>query len=469
MPDLLPVRFAALSLSASSERRLPAGILAQWKAARMAALQELHTHKSYMQTIGTIDWLAATSNRIGSYWCAVNTYKTSDRPSSVTPERPPGVPWKVICLLVATLAFLAGHVFWSVQTQQSNALVTQPPVASRVTAFFGHGSQNPVADVVAVAEPAVVSIETTIKQKDTSELSLPDLLQPKSAHPLLREPEHLEAHGSGSGAIIRQDGYILTNNHVVKDAQDIRVTLNDGRVYTGRVVGRDTYSDIAVVKIDAYGLPEVRLGESKTVRPGDWAIAIGTPLGLNHTVTMGIVSAVGRSLADLNNNVDLIQTDAAINPGNSGGPLLNINGEVIGINMAIRTDAQNIGFTIPIDVAKDAINAIMSNRPILHPYLGLSMVDYDPQLAQAIGLSEKLRGVVVSRVVDGSPAFHSGISTGDLIVSVNDVPVHSGSQVQAIVRQHHVGTRINLHLLHSGKTENVSVMLKAFPQSADDG
>ena len=397
----------------------------------------------------------------------MNSSKTSDSSSAIR-ERPPGVPWKVICCLVATLAFLAGHIFWNVHAQQPTAYLT-PPASSRVSAFFGRGSQNPVADVVAEVEPAVVSIETTIKQKDIGDSALPEILKPKSGNPLWQQPEHLEAHGSGSGVIIRQDGYVLTNNHVVKDAENIRITLNDDRVFTGRVIGHDSYSDVAVLKIDASGLPAVRLGESNQVRPGDWAIAIGTPLGLSHTVTMGVVSAVGRSLADLNNNVDLIQTDAAINPGNSGGPLLNINGEVIGINMAIRTDAQNIGFTIPIDVAKDAINSILSNTPILHPYLGLSMVDYDPQLASAIGLSEKMQGVVVSKVADNSPAFHSGISTGDLIESVNDVPVRSGSQVQKIVRQHHVGNHINLHLVHDGKIENVSVILKAFPQNPGDG
>ena len=391
----------------------------------------------------------------------LNTFKTSDR-STFAPQKPPGTPWLVICCFVATVAFLSGEILAG--SWPTHEMASAP---GRPLVMFARSSQSPVADVVSHVEPAVVSIDTTIVPKDVNDLGLLDLFKSKSGQGIAHETEpHLQAHGSGSGVIIRSDGYILTNNHVVKDAENIKVTLNDNRVFTGRVVGHDAYSDIAIVKIDAGGLPTVHLGDSRTVRPGDFAIAIGTPLGLSHTVTLGIVSAIGRSLADLNNNVDLIQTDAAINPGNSGGPLLNINGDVIGINMAIRTDAQNIGFSIPIDSARDAVDAILNNRPILHPYLGLSMMDYDPQLAANDGLSQKQEGVVVAKVLTDGPAAGTGITVGDLIETVNDEPVRTASEVQKIVRSHKVGNILTLHVMHSGKKQNVDITLRAFPQTA---
>jgi S1-C subfamily serine protease len=391
----------------------------------------------------------------------LNTFETRER-SSFAPQKPQGTPWLVICCLVATVAFLSGEILSNLSP--THEIVVSP--TGRPLVLFPHASTSPIADVVAHVEPAVVSIDTTIKPKDINDLGLLDLFKSRSGAGIATEPEHLEAHGSGSGVIIRSDGCILTNNHVVKDAENIKVTLNDNRVYTGHVIGHDAYSDVAIVKIDAGGLPTAHLGDSKTVRPGDFAIAIGTPLGLSHTVTMGIVSAIGRSLADLNNNVDLIQTDAAINPGNSGGPLLNVNGDVIGINMAIRTDAQNIGFSIPIDAARDAIDAILNNRPILHPYLGLSMMDYDPELATVAGLTQRQQGVVVAKILTDGPAVGTGISVGDLIETVNNEPVRTASEVQKIVRSHKVGNRLTLHLVHSGKRENVEIILRAFPQSA---
>lgn len=331
--------------------------------------------------------------------------------------------------------------------------------------FATVSSENPIADIVAAVGPAVVSIDTTIHGKSSApaRLDLPDLLFSKPGHPLFHDPEHYEAHGSGSGVIIRSDGYIMTNNHVVKGADDIKITLNNNQTYKAQVVGRDAYDDVALVKIDAQNLPTARLGSSKGIRAGDWAIAIGSPLGLSHTVTAGIVSAVGRSLSDLNNNIDLIQTDAAINPGNSGGPLLNIRGEVIGINMAIRTDAQNIGFSIPIDVARDSANSILTHAPLSRPYLGISMIDFDPQLADAIGLPTKLHGVLVSKVVHGGSAASSGISEGDIIERVNDVPVSTGGDVQRIVRIHKVGSSLKIELFHSGRQRDISVVLRPYP------
>jgi serine protease Do len=386
----------------------------------------------------------------------------------------------MVFALIATLSFLGGILIAKAmgshdESQQAFSANNDASDLSSVVPkkgmkpLFGL-SDNPVADIVASVSPAVVSIDTTIhKTGSTSNVEIPDLLfSTPGGHPQLREPEKYEAHGSGSGVVIRNDGYVLTNAHVVKDADNIKVTLNNKHVYTGRVVGKDSYTDVALVKIDAYNLPVARMADSRKTRPGDWAIAIGSPLGLNQTVTMGIVSAIGRSLADLNNNVDLIQTDAAINPGNSGGPLLNIHGEVVGINMAIRTDAQNIGFSIPIDIARDAANAILAHRPIQRPYLGISMIDLDSEMAKSLGVPTTREGVLISKVSPQSPASVSGLEEGDLIEKVNDTPVKTGRDVQAIVREQKVGNELNMEIFHSGRLRHLMIRISAYPSDGGD-
>jgi serine protease Do len=175
---------------------------------------------------------------------------------------------------------------------------------------------------------------------------------------------------TGTGFVVREDGYVMTNAHVVKNAQDIRVTLNDKRSFTAKIVGSDNYSDLALLKIEANGLPVLKMGTSLDLRPGEFAIAIGSPFGYDHTVTLGIISAVGRTVDDINGNINFIQTDAAINPGNSGGPLLNMQGEVVGVNTAIKDNAQNIGFSIPVDVAKTVADDLINNRTIEDPGWG---------------------------------------------------------------------------------------------------
>lgn len=264
--------------------------------------------------------------------------------------------WFITVLLTLIIGIGLGYFILPNKSVKNTA----PKVSATVTESGGPAitlkiGDNAIADIAESAAPSVVNIDTQMS------VSMPrdvfhngrgfgnfEFFFGPGFQGLPQEPRRFESRGSGSGVIVRKDGYILTNNHVVKNATAIKVTLNDKQVFKGKVVGRDSFTDLALVKIDAQDLPVARFGSSKALRPGDWAIAIGSPLGLDHTVTLGIVSALGRSLADLNNNVELIQTDAAINPGNSGGPLLNIHGEVIGINTAIRSDAQNIGFAIPI-------------------------------------------------------------------------------------------------------------------------
>ncbi|HNB21381.1 MAG TPA: trypsin-like peptidase domain-containing protein, partial [Candidatus Melainabacteria bacterium] len=240
---------------------------------------------------------------------------------------------------------------------QANAPETELPVAIPHKSAIRNLGESTVADIAEKVAPAVVAIEVTAR--NTAEKSLAAAIDSPSPQfffgPRMR-PEQTpqqfsdgqEKRSAGSGVIIREDGYILTNSHVARSDSLIKVTLNDKREFQGQLVGKDNFTDLALVKINATGLPIARLGSSKHIRPGEWAIAIGNPFGFEHSVTLGIVSAIGRSVADLNHHVELIQTDAAINPGNSGGPLLNLGGDVIGINTAIRYDAQNIGFAIPV-------------------------------------------------------------------------------------------------------------------------
>jgi Do/DeqQ family serine protease len=275
--------------------------------------------------------------------------------------------------------------------------------------------------------------------------------------------QHQLQKGAGSGLIYRADGYILTNNHVVGQADDIQVTLNDKRVFKGTVVGRDSFTDLAIVKIDARDLPVAQLGSSKNIRPGEWVIAIGNPMGLDHTVTFGIISALGRSLRDLNNNVELIQTDAAINPGNSGGPLLNIRGEVIGINTAIRGDAQNIGFAIPIDTAREITDQLLSKGSIERPYLGIYMQDMDENLARSLGVSSETKGVVIAGLAGNSPAEKSGLEQGDIIQKVEGKPVITSRAVQGIIRSHKPGESLTIIIFRDGAIRSISVRIGNYP------
>lgn len=332
---------------------------------------------------------------------------------------------------------------------------------------------NTIADIAEQAAASVVNIDTS------TSVALPDSpfqffapgfdgFEFYFGQPQPGVPRKFESRGSGTGVIIRADGYILTNNHVVKSASEIKVRLNDKRTFKGRVVGRDRFTDLALVKIDAQGLPVARLGTSKSIRPGDWAIAIGSPLGLDHTVTLGIVSALGRSLDGVN-NVELIQTDAAINPGNSGGPLLNIRGEVIGINTAIRSDAQNIGFAVPVDVAQSVVSDLLEHGAVSRPYLGIYMQEMDEKLARSLGLAPDTAGVVVIRVGQGSPAQASGLLAGDVIQRIDGKPVGTAKEIQNIVRSHKVGDVLNMLVLRNGSLSGRSVKIGEYPQAEEEG
>ena len=261
----------------------------------------------------------------------------------------------------------------------------------------------------------------------------------------------------GSGFIISEDGYILTNNHVVEDADEIKVTLSDKKAYDARLVGRDEKTDLAVLKIDVdHDLPAVKLGDSSELEVGDWLIAIGNPFGLARTVTAGIVSARGRVIGSGPYD-DFIQTDASINPGNSGGPLFNIKGEVVGINTAIVASGQGIGFAIPINMAKDLLPQLKTGR-VSRGRLGVHIQEVTSELAASFGLDKK-HGAVVSEVIDDSPAARAGLQVGDIILAVDGQKVEEMHRLPRMVAAKKPGTRVKLKVLRMAKLLNIDVVL----------
>jgi S1-C subfamily serine protease len=280
-------------------------------------------------------------------------------------------------------------------------------------------------------------------------------------------PREFRQHGQGSGFIIKSNGTILTNAHVVAGADNVSVRLRDGRNFTGKVLGLDEVSDLAVVKIDGTDLPVAPIGSSANLQVGDWAIALGNPLGLDNTVTLGIISTLSRpsnqvGIAD--KRIDFIQTDAAINPGNSGGPLLNQNGEVIGINTAIRPDAQGIGFAIPIDKAIVIEKQLAKGQTISHPYIGISMVTITTDLIEdlendpnAPKIEPDTTGVFVLRVMRDSPAAIAGVKRGDVITTVKGKSITTSAQLQDLVENSRIDQPLRIGIKRGSSNITLSV------------
>lgn len=267
--------------------------------------------------------------------------------------------------------------------------------------------------------------------------------------------------GMGSGVVVSPDGYILTNSHVVKDADEIKVTLADKRSFTAKVVGVDSESDLAVIKIDAKNLPTAKLGDSDKLRVGDIVVAIGNPFGLNQTVTSGIVSAKGRTNVGIIDYEDFIQTDAAINPGNSGGPLVNIDGEVVGINTAIATRSggyQGIGFAIPSNSASLIKDSLVKEGKVRRGQLGVVIQDLNESLAKSFGRQDQA-GALVSQVLPGSPAEKAGLKSGDIIVKFNDHAVSSAAELKNLVGKTAPGTSSTVAFVRDTKASTVNVKI----------
>ncbi|NEQ24754.1 MAG: trypsin-like serine protease [Microcoleus sp. SIO2G3] len=289
-------------------------------------------------------------------------------------------------------------------------------------------------------------------------------------------PQERRLRGQGSGFIIDSSGIILTNAHVVDRADKVTVLLKDGRSFEGKVQGADEVTDLAVVKIDGRDLPVAPLGDSGQVSVGDWAIAVGNPLGLDNTVTLGIISTLQRSSTQVgipDKRLDFIQTDAAINPGNSGGPLLNQQGDVIGINTAIRPDAMGIGFAIPINEAKTISAKLARGERIAHPYLGIRMATLTPQIAaennndpNSSFMVPEVNGVLVVQVLPNTAAASGGLRRGDVIVEIEGKPITTAEQLQRTVENSGVNQVIQIKVRRGNQTNTLSVRTGELPSAS---
>lgn len=333
-----------------------------------------------------------------------------------------------------------------------------------------------IADAVERVGPSVVRIDAsrTVVQRSSEVFSSPFFQDFFGDFGMVPQPPRTRVErGTGSGFIIDAEGLILTNAHVIEGADQVLVTLKDGRELTGEVLGEDRLTDLAVIRVEASGLPTVTLGDSEQLRPGEWAIAIGNPLGLDNTVTAGIISATGRSSSQIrvpDKRVSFIQTDAAINPGNSGGPLLNEQGQVIGVNTAIIGGAQGLGFAIPINAAQEIARELIANGKVDHPYIGIQMRSLTPALREILNSqnSQNLQisadsGVIVLGIQTNSPAAQAGVRPGDVLQSLDGQPTLAAETVQTIVQNTEIGDPLVAVIDRQGRQLEVTLRPAALP------
>ena len=354
-----------------------------------------------------------------------------------------------LCILFSSLLLLNNAYTLPTHDSQDRPLPSLAPMLEKVT-------------------PAVVNISTQGKQQSRSQSrhQLPDFLN----DPLFKRffkfdsPQHQQqpSHASGSGVIVNaKKGYVLTNNHVIDNASEILVTLSDGRKLTAELIGTDPQTDIAVLKINSEHLSEVKLANSDQLRVGDFALAIGHPFGLGQTVTSGIVSGLGRSGLGIEGYEDFIQTDASINPGNSGGALVNLHGELIGINTAIFSQSGGnigIGFAIPVNMAKSVMKQLIKHGTIQRGLLGVQIQDLTPELASAFGVDVS-RGAIVAQVISGSAASQAGVKAGDIIIAVNGRNIDSSSDLRNYIGLKRPGEVARLKIIRGSKTLELKAII----------
>ncbi len=339
------------------------------------------------------------------------------------------------------------------------------PLAAAMPPAVSESGLPTLAPMIRKVSPAVVNIATrgTIRERGTQNPLLDD--------PFFRRffdvppdtgPRSRPFQSAGSGVIFdARSGYIVTNAHVVENASEITVTLQDGRDLKAEIIGSDTPSDVAVLKVKPDGLTQIALGDSAKAEVGDFVVAIGNPFGLQHTVTSGIISGLSRSGINPDGYEDFIQTDASINPGNSGGALVNLRGELIGINTAILSRSGGnigIGFAIPVNMARSVMEQLIRYGTVKRGQLGVSMYTVTPDIAHSLGLPSAV-GALVSQVVEGSPAEHAGIRAGDVITSVNGQPVKSNSELRNTIGLLRVGDKVDIGLLRDGKPLRVTAVI----------
>jgi len=361
---------------------------------------------------------------------------------------------------VAFLALLFG-LFFCMDSNRANSL----PKSDKLTTARSLGQA--FVEVAKKVQPAVVNVTTekTITMKPWERFGddffkgspFEDFFRGFGFPPRERGKEYRQKQRSGgSGVIVDKEGYILTNNHVVEGADKVKVRLNDGREFTATVKGQDPRTDLSVLHIKAKDLPVAILGDSDKLEVGEWAIAIGSPFGLEHTVTVGVISAKGRSGLGTGTYEDFIQTDASINPGNSGGPLINIDGEVVGINAMIIQPGTGIGFAIPINMAKQILNDLIKQGKVVRPWLGISVQDLTPEMMEYFKVKEK-EGVLVGQVYPGTGAEKAGLASGDIIKSVDDKAIKNVNELVKEIQKKKVGQKVKLNTIRDGKGMTIEV------------
>jgi len=375
-------------------------------------------------------------------------------------------------LLALVVGLVLGAAGISIAHTTANSLAKNPPATLKLADVNEGPSKTSYAPVVKTVLPSVVNISSSkiVHSREESAEQMP-------MDPFFRQffgegeghfniPKDRKEKALGSGIIVSPEGYILTNNHVVDGATDVRVTLSDKREFQARIVGTDPKTDVAILKIDAEKLSPITIGDSSKVEVGDVALAIGDPFGVGQTVTKGIISATGRGNLGIEAYEDFLQTDAPINPGNSGGALVNDRGELVGINTAIITHgsggSEGIGFAVPVNLARNVMDQILKNGKVTRAYLGILPQDVTPTMAKAFGEKEA-KGVVVGDVTASSPAQEAGVQRGDIIQELNGKPVADSNQLRMTISMMEPGTTVNLKLIRNGSPRELPVKLAEMP------
>src|SRR5579864_1253367 len=386
-------------------------------------------------------------------------------------------------ILAGAMILLLGMAGWGVARASQKFFTPGVHISLNLADPAEGPSRTGFAPVVKSVLPDVVNISTSkvVKASDRNQFDVPDGMPPffqqffgqqfgpNSENRTPRQRDQRE-DSLGSGVIVSPDGYILTNNHVIDGATDVRVTLADKRQLKAKVVGTDPKTDIAVLKVEGSGFPAITIGDSSKVQVGDYALAIGDPFGVGQTVTMGIISAMNRGNLGIEDYEDFIQTDAPINPGNSGGALINDRGELVGINTAILSGGsggnEGIGFAIPINMARNVMSQILDHGKVDRAYLGIMVQDITPGISKAMNL-KNMKGVLVGDVSPAGPAKKSGVQRGDVILEVNGKPMEDSRELRNSISMMNPDSTVKLKLLRNGNPSDVSVKLGDLPSDKE--
>lgn len=375
-----------------------------------------------------------------------------------------GMEKKTVIILVL-LSLFSGIVIGNIVDSFLSRETSYPYIYTPKTPKSLIRESEAFSEIVRAVSPTVVNISTTKTIK--RDFAFPEFFEGpfRDFFAPFHLPKKWKKQNLGSGVIVSPDGYIITNYHVIEKADEIKVTLYDKQDYKGKVIGSDPKTDIAVLKIGANGLPAIKWGNSDELQVGEFVLAFGNPYGLSHTVTMGIISALGRANVGIAEYEDFIQTDAAINPGNSGGPLVNIKGELIGINTAIfsRTGGyQGIGFAVPANMTRSVMNQLIKKGKVERGWLGVTIQQVTPELSRLFGLSEP-NGALVSDIMSGSPAEKAGLKRGDVIVEFNGRAVKDAESLRNIVAQSEIGSPARLKVIRGGRQIFIDAVIAELP------